>query len=72
MQKIAVEEWKNSKTFNENIYRKAIGTSAKNGKWFKTIGIGEELGKIIIRYLQQISNKSLFTTIENLKQWIYG
>ena len=50
--------------------RQAIGLSAKNGGWFKQMDRGEQLGNIVVRYLDKILATDLAVKIATLRAWI--
>lgn len=50
--------------------RKAIGEVAKENKWFKRIDHGEFLGSVIFKYFDQIKDKRLGKTLQELSNWI--
>jgi putative ATP-dependent endonuclease of the OLD family len=49
--------------------RHALGTAAVNGKWFKSIDGGEELGKILKGYTSQITHKPIGQALERIRRW---
>lgn len=50
--------------------RNAIGLAAKIGDWFKTIGIGEQVGNIVTKHLPTIPTTDLALKIAALRTWI--
>ena len=58
--------------------RKAIGAAAKkqkNGKregWFKTVYLGEELGRIVASHYAELANTDLAQKIGMLKSWAHA
>lgn len=55
----------------EEILRQGVGVAANKGKWFKRPDRGEELGKLICKYLGNISEKDLGIKIVELTAWAY-
>lgn len=66
-----IDEWLASGIPEESI-RNAIGESAKVKEWFKRIDLGEELGKIVVADLPNLSGKETLSIIEGIEGWIYG
>lgn len=66
-----LNEWLANGISEANI-RIAIGVSAKEKDWFKRIDLGEELGKIVIADLPNLSGKEMLSIIEGIEGWVYG
>ncbi|MDQ1351096.1 MAG: family ATPase [Acidobacteriota bacterium] len=66
-----IDEWK-KQGYSENTIRKAIGESAKEGKWFKRVDYGEQLGKIVTSQLNKMPENDLKKKIQALSKWVYG
>lgn len=68
---INLEDWlKNG--IQQDAIRKAIGEVAKAKGWFKRIDLGENLGKLILEDLENLSGKETVKLLEEIEGWIYG
>jgi len=52
--------------------RNAIAQRAKDGRWFKRIDLGQELGEIVVAALNDIPESELAKTLTGLGVWAYG
>lgn len=50
--------------------RKAIGETAHDNKWFKSISNGEVLGDLIFKYYDSLGNNKLKQQLDELSNWI--
>ena len=50
--------------------REALGNTAKDNGWFKSIDLGEFLGTVIFKYFDEIREKKLGKQIMDLTTWI--
>ena len=66
---ICVNDWL-AAGVEEVSLREAVGTAAKEKKWFKRIDYGEELGEVVCQALSSIPDKNLTMTINNLSKWV--
>ncbi len=66
----ATDQWL-SFDFSKDEVRTAIGLTAKEKKWFKRIGWGEQLGTLICKHLPDISGTDLAMKLEQLRSWVY-
>lgn len=66
-----IDEWLANGVAEGDI-RKAVGEAAKEKGWFKRINCGEDLGKLIIDDLPNLSGKETATILEQIEGWIYG
>lgn len=53
-------------------FRRAIGQTAKNKSWYKSITNGERLALIVGPCLDQVQDKPFAQTISILRQWVDG
>lgn len=65
-----VDDWPGDHVDQEAV-RQAIGTAAKNAKWFKSYEGGQRLGVIVAECLADIGKSDLFRTIKQLETWAY-
>lgn len=54
---------------SEELIREIVGRKANENKWFKRISYGEQLTKIVIKYLEDIENSDLANKIIELNRW---
>ncbi len=56
----------------EEEIRLAIGLAADHGSWFKRQDKGEELGKLVVQYIDAISKKDSGLKLQELFKWCYA
>jgi len=66
-----MEDWLSKDISKEDI-RRIIGEIAKTKGWFKRIDLGENLGKLILKDLENLSGKETARLLEQIESWIYG
>lgn len=64
----AASIWKD--TLDEVALRAGIGSAAHKSGWFKTVSLGEELGRIVAPRLAEITGTDLARKLTALKDWI--
>jgi putative ATP-dependent endonuclease of the OLD family len=71
--RLQISEWIED-GIDEATARKAIGTAAKSndGKWFKNITAGEELGQVIATHLASIPMTPLARTLAVVEEWVHA
>jgi hypothetical protein len=58
---------------SEDDARTIIGRTAHNKCWFKQIGRGEKMGKLVMKYFPNIEDtKDLVQKINALRDWVYA
>jgi len=55
----------------ESVLRENIGKAADDGKWFKRLDRGKDLGILLARYLDQMQSSPTMRTLRLLENWCY-
>jgi len=64
----SIEEW--SKVANsQQTFRDALAKVADARKWFKSEGPGEAIGKIVVKYYEEIKDTDLRIKLEQVRNW---
>jgi len=58
-------------SMTESDFRIMVGKAADDGSWFKRQDKGEELGKLVVQYIDFLSNKDTGIKIQELYKWCY-
>lgn len=66
-----LDAWRNAGV-DLHIVGRAVGTAAKEHKWFKSYEGGQRLGEIVGETLANLGESDLLTTIEKLEKWAYA
>jgi len=54
-----------------SVLRENIGKAADDGKWFKRLDRGKDLGILLARYLDQMQSSPTMRTLRLLENWCY-
>lgn len=70
LQSLSPDEWWDAGV-SEKMVRQALGEAAKAGSWFKDMGRGEAVGRVVAASYSDMAESPLVITLKEIAKWLY-